>query len=103
MEKANKYLTEMRSAVYGRLNTIYEGKERHLQFARECGAALPDFDEQEQKEILSASYGSIYIIGCNLKPILDAKEWITEMQKGKEKMLQYRIVRNKNGNIIQVI
>ena len=86
MTESQKYITAMKNAVYGRLNSIYEGKERHLQFARECGYALNDFDEKEQKEILSASYGAIYVIGCNLKPILDSKEWTRALLDGKKRM-----------------
>lgn len=44
---------------------------------------LNDFNEAGQKTILSGSYGMIYVTGCELKPILDAKEWIEEMKKGK--------------------
>ena len=76
----------MRSAVGRHLNdpdSIYYGKDGHLRLARECGYALNDFYETGQREILSGSYGMIYVIGCNLKPILDAKEWINEMGKGK--------------------
>lgn len=44
---------------------------------------LNDFNEAGQKAILSGSYGMIYVKGCELKPILDAKEWIEGMKKGK--------------------
>lgn len=60
-------------------------KNGHLRLARECGVALHDFDSAGQKAILAGSYGMIYVSGCNLKPILNAKEWISEMQKGKER------------------
>ena len=79
-------MTKMRSAVGRHLNdpdSIYYGKDGHLRLARECGYALNDFCETGQREILSGSYGMIYVIGCNLKPILDAKEWINKMEKGK--------------------
>ena len=37
---------------------------------------LDDFDESDRTEIASASYGKLYVKHCNLKPILDAKQWI---------------------------
>jgi len=82
--EAKEYLSNMRNAIGDHLinpNSIYYGKEGNLRLARECGYALNDFNTEGQQEILRASYGSIYVIGCNLKPILDAKEWIKEMSK----------------------
>ena len=74
-------MSKMRQAICSNnhlLNpdSIYSGKEGHRRLAREVGYALNDFSEKEQKEILHSSYSSIYVIGCNLKPVLDAKEWI---------------------------
>lgn len=86
IKKADEYMRKMRSVVGRHLNdpcSIYFGREGHLWLARECGYVLNDFDEVGQKEILSGSYGMIYVTGCELKPILDAKEWIEEMKKGK--------------------
>lgn len=86
INEANEYMIKMRSAVGRHLNdpnSIYYGKDGHLRLARECGYALNDFDETGQREILSGSYGVIYVTGCDLKPILDAKEWIEEMKNGK--------------------
>lgn len=86
IKEAEDYMAAMRSAVGMHLNnpdSIYYGKDGHLRLARECGVALNDFDEKGQDTILSGSYGMIYITGCNLKPILDAKEWISEMLKTK--------------------
>jgi len=39
-----------------------------------CNVILNDFNEAGQKTILSGSYEMIYVAGCNLKPILNAKE-----------------------------
>ena len=86
IKEAEDYMSKMRSAVGHHLNnpdSIHYGKDGHLRLARECGVALNDFDGAGQKAILSGSYGMIYVSGCNLKPILDAKEWISEMQNGK--------------------
>ena len=87
MKEAEVFMSKMREAVGDHLinpDSIYYGKDGHLRLARECGVALNDFDEAGQKAILSGSYGIIYVIGCNLKPILDAKERISEMEKGKK-------------------
>ena len=83
VKEAEEYMQNMRSAVVQHLNnpnSIYFGREGHLRLARECGVALNDFNETGQRAILSGSYGMIYVTGCNLKPILDAKEWINEMR-----------------------
>lgn len=83
IEEARTYLQNMRTAVGDKLinpNSIYYGKDGHLRLARECGYALNDFDKNGQDEILHGSYSHIYVIGMNLKPILDAGEWIKEMR-----------------------
>ena len=85
-DSALRYMTQMSCACNGFFvrcpneNT----KEGHLKLARETGFALNDFNETDQNEILQASYGAIYIKACCLKPILDSKEWIEMMLKGKE-------------------
>ena len=82
-DKAKKYLDNMDNAIGTLLiepDGIYSGREGHERFARECGYALNDFCESDRTEIASASYGKLYVKHCNLKPILDAKEWINEMR-----------------------
>ena len=82
-EKARNYLDQIDTEVGDKLvnpESIYSGREGHERFARECGYALNDFEESDRREILSASYGKLYVKHCCLKPILDAKEWITIMQ-----------------------
>jgi hypothetical protein len=84
LEEAKEYMSKIKSAVGDKLvnlNSVYYGREGHLRLARECGYALNDFNEDGQKEILHSSYSSIYVIRCNLKPLLNAKEWIYEMSK----------------------
>ena len=78
-EQAQKYIDAMDSAIGGKLidpDSIFYGRAGHKRLAREFGYALNDFDERDQRELLSASYGRLYVKHCNLKPILDAKEWI---------------------------
>ena len=85
IEEAVRYMVEMRAAAKSHLNdpdSIYYGKEGHLGLARECGYALRDFDKAGQAHILHGSYSVIYVSGCLLRPILDAKEWMNEMRKG---------------------
>jgi hypothetical protein len=65
---------------------IYSGRDGHLRMAREIGYALNDFSEDEQRDILQDSYSKLYVKHCNLKPILDAKEWMNEMRRGKDKI-----------------
>lgn len=82
--EARDYLNKMRNAIGDHLinpDSVYYGKDGNLRLARECGYALNDFNNEGQQEILHSSYGMIYVIGCNLKPLLDAKEWINEMSK----------------------
>jgi len=84
---ANEYMSGIYAACGDKLMTegLYSGKEGHLRLAREIGVALHDFDPKEQHDILLASYSCIYVRACFLRPVLDAKEWIKEMLKGKEK------------------
>ena len=80
--EAREYLSKMRNAIGDKLvhpDSIYSGVEGHKRLAREIGPALNDFDKEGQEEILHGSYSTIYVVGCNLKPILDAKEWTREI------------------------
>jgi len=80
------YLDSLFKALGAKLidgHPLYSHKEGHLRFAWETGFALNDFDDKQQKDILSRIY-SRYIKACNLKPILDAKDLINEMINGRE-------------------
>lgn len=59
---------------------IYYGKDGALRLAREYGYGLLDFSEKDAREELRSSYGKICVICFNLKPPIDAKEWITEIE-----------------------
>ena len=81
-DTALAYLNNMDAALGAVMNnpcSIYFGIEGHKRLARECGYALNDFCESDRAGILSASYGKLYVKHCNLKPILDAKEWMELM------------------------
>ena len=85
--QAKIYIHNMRQAASCVLlgdNLCYKGKEGHLRLAREVGYALNDFDEEAQNEIIHSSYSAIYVIGCDLKPLLSAKEWMDELRKGRD-------------------
>ena len=93
MIKANNYIYEMKNAIGNKLIEpgLYEGRDGHLKLAREIGYALTDFNDEEIKHIKGSSYGGIYVIGCNLKPILDAKEWIEGLTEGHKRAMENRI------------
>lgn len=78
-EKLKTYISNMRRVVpfcLANSEGLYVGIEGHRRLARECGYAMNDFSEAEQKEFMQSSYSVIYVAGCGLRPLLDAKEWI---------------------------
>lgn len=82
----NEYLDNMLTASGTKLvdgHSIYSGKSGHMRFARECGHALNDFSNMDQKQLLQVSYSRLYVRACFLKPLLNASEWIQAMIKGK--------------------
>ncbi len=89
---ANEYMRRMFRACGNKLiaDGLYGNRDGHLRLAREIGAALPDFNDEGQKEILSSSYSVIYVRACLLRPILDAKEWVGAMQLGKQRAMNLK-------------
>ena len=84
VEEAKDYMMRMHNAIVDKLinpQSVYSGRDGHERLARECGYVLNDFNEEGRQEILKGSYSVIYVRGCNLKPILDAKEWIRIMKQ----------------------
>lgn len=82
-EKVKEYILNMRRVVPLCMSIpdgLYSGIDGHRRLARECGCALNDFSSSEQEELIKASYSSIYVIGCKLKPILSAREWMMIMR-----------------------
>ena len=59
----------------------YSGREGALRLAREYGYGLAEYPEKEAFDALGRSYGMICVIGYDLKPPLDAKDWVREVQK----------------------
>ena len=88
---AQKYMNEIYNAIGDKLinpSSIYFGRDGHIRLAREIGPALDDFQEKDQQEIVHGSYSYIYVRCCNLKPILDAKEWQKAMFEAKRKHVE---------------
>lgn len=92
---AKEYMNKMYNAIGDKLinpSSIYFGREGHVRLAREIGPALLDFSEKARKEIVHGSYSIIYVRCCNLKPILDAKEWQKIMLNSEEEYLRNIVV-----------
>lgn len=62
-------------------NGLYHGREGALRLARECGPAIPCFHKYGEKNI-GATYGAICVIAYNLKPPIDADEWLNALREG---------------------
>ena len=61
----------------------YYGQDGCLRLAREYGYGLRGYAEKEAVDALRSSYGMICVIGYNLKPPVDAKEWVAEVEKAR--------------------
>jgi len=59
----------------------FDGKEGSLRLAREYGYGLKEFKGEERKDIIGKSYSVLCVRFYNLKPFIDAKEWINEIYK----------------------
>jgi hypothetical protein len=84
MSTAKEYTDKMYNVLMGNrqnLMSIYEGKNGALRLAREYGYGLNDFTEKERKDIIGSTYGALCVRFYNLKPPIDAKQWVTEIIK----------------------
>lgn len=77
---------------YGR-----NGKEGHLRLAREMGHVLADMEGKERQDFLQASYGAIYVRACDLKPMLDGKEWVNMMLQAEEYKKEFAWMYGEKG------
>ena len=68
---------------------IYAGEDGCKRFAREFGAAIPDFtrDRREQANLIRSTYSAVCVIAYHLKPPLDAKGWVREVWAGVDKAM----------------
>lgn len=64
---------------------LYQGEEGAKRLAREYGAGLADFAEKEAEDALRSSYTQVCVMGYDLQPPIDAREWIVEVKKGYER------------------
>jgi len=68
----------------------YSGREGALRLAREYGYGLAGYPEKEALDAIGRSYGMICVIGYDLKPPVNAKEWVREVRKGMERRKEVR-------------
>lgn len=59
---------------------LYLGKEGCLRLAKEYGYGLKDYPEKERRDAMQSSYSIICVKGYNLKPPVDAKEWVKAIE-----------------------
>ena len=59
----------------------YYGRDGCMRLAREYGYGLRGYAEKEAVDALRSSYSLICVIGYNLKPPVDAKEWVMEVER----------------------
>lgn len=81
-KKVSDYTYELRLVSYYHcLNPegMYYGREGALRFAREYAVGLLDFPEKDAREELKCSYGKLCVLCYDLKPPIDASEWIGEI------------------------
>jgi hypothetical protein len=53
--------------------------------AREYGYGLKDFPSKEREDMIKSSYSRLCVRFYNLKPPIDAKDWIHEVRKSIER------------------
>lgn len=73
---------------------LYVGVEGCKRFARETGAALPDFsrDEKDLKDMCSSTYSGICVIAYQLKPPINANEWYKNLRVGVSKAMEIKTI-----------
>ena len=69
-------------------DALFYGVDGAKRFGREIGPALLDFPDAEP----SATYSGICVIAYNLKPPIDAREWLNSVREGMEKARQVKRV-----------
>lgn len=66
---------------------IFAGVEGAKRFARECGPALLDFEDAKHsaESLAQNTYSGICVIAYQLRPPIDAKEWLKNIREGCER------------------
>lgn len=90
-EKANfgEWMIRTRLAAsrhcYG--DGIFAGAEGAKRFARECGPALLDFEDAKHSAdgLAQSTYSGICVIAYQLRPPVDADEWLKNIREGCER------------------
>jgi len=62
-------------------SNVYSGKDGALRLAREVGSCLNDSPDDEARAYFDRSYNEVCVIGYNLKPPIDKREWDNEIMK----------------------
>lgn len=84
--KFNDWMTSVSNAAKRHCldpDGLYYGVEGAKRLARECGPALLDFPDGERQ--IWSTYSGICVRAYDLKPPIDAKTWLTEMNVGIKK------------------
>ncbi|MGG1104247.1 hypothetical protein ABES74_09290 [Bacillus subtilis] len=82
MENTYKnYLVNVREALQTSLgqSNVYAGRDGALRLAREIGFCLNDFNPEQARLALSDSYNFVCVMGYDLQPPLDKKDWDSEV------------------------
>lgn len=93
--KFRNWMTDIsHAATYQCYDGLFYGEEGAKRFARECGAALPDFSrtEKDLQDMCSSTYSGICVIAYNLRPPIDSKEWRKGLYEGINKAMQIKPV-----------
>ena len=80
LEYTNNLLQSLFSN-YNNLIQLYNGENGALRLAREYGYGLNDFNIKEREDVIKSSYSVLCVRFYNLKPPIDAKKWINEINK----------------------
>lgn len=82
---ATEYLITVGSIVPMLPEHLYGEKEGAERLAREVGWCLKDSPTKEAERAISDSYNFVCVIGYNLNPKIDKKEWDKQVRIGYEK------------------
>ncbi|MCL9628273.1 hypothetical protein [Bacillus subtilis] len=75
------YLVNVKEALQTSLgqSNVYVGRDGSLRLAREIGFCLNDFNPAQARLALGDSYNLVCVMGYDLHPPLDKKDWDSEV------------------------
>ena len=84
MTSAKQYLVNIKQALTVSLgnSNLYQGERGALRLAREIGTCLQDYDKKEAYDAFRDSYNYVCVMGYNLKPPVNKKEWDDAVLQG---------------------